>query len=69
MSKSRSVKRQEIVFQFLIALVEVDPLVWRRIRVPGRYSFWDLHVAIQNVMGWLDYHLHEFKLNEPHSGK
>jgi hypothetical protein len=22
----------------------------------------DLHVAIQDVMGWLDYHLHEFRL-------
>jgi len=39
-----------------------DPLVWRRIQVPERYSFWDLHVAIQDAMGWLDYHLHEFRL-------
>ena len=30
--------------------------------VPEEYSFWDLHVAIQNAMGWLDYHLHEFRL-------
>ena len=28
--------------------------------MPGDYSFWDLHVAIQNVMGWTDTHLHEF---------
>jgi hypothetical protein len=28
--------------------------------VPERYSFWDLHVAIQDAMGWRDYHLHEF---------
>ena len=21
---------------------------------------WDLHVAIQDAMGWLDYHLHNF---------
>ncbi len=26
------------------------------------YSFWDLHVAIQDAMGWLDYHLHMFRL-------
>jgi hypothetical protein len=37
-------------------------VVWRRIQVPERYSFWDLHVAIQDAMGWLDYHLHEFRL-------
>ena len=35
--------------------------MWRRIQVPAR-SFWDLHVAIQDAMGWLDYHLHEFRL-------
>ena len=36
--------------------------MWRRIQVPERYSFWDLHGAIQDAMGWLDYHLHEFRL-------
>ena len=50
------------VHQFLIVLSGTDPLVWRRIQVPEGYSFWDLHVAIQDAMGWLDYHLHEFRL-------
>ena len=48
------------VHQFLIVLSNTDPLVWRRIQVPASYSFWDLHVAIQDAMGWLDCHLHEF---------
>src|SRR5438094_7259990 len=52
----------ESVHQFLIVLSGTDPLVWRRIQVPLTYSFWDLHVAIQDAMGWLDYHLHEFRL-------
>ena len=30
------------------------------IDVPETYSFWDLHVAIEDSMGWLDYHLHSF---------
>ncbi len=51
--------------QFLIVLSGTDPLVWRRLQVPERYSFWDLHVAIQDAMGWLDYHLHEFRLLDP----
>ncbi len=55
----------EMIFQFLVALLGVDPLVWRRIQVPGGYSFWDLHVAIQDAMGWEDYHLHEFSLHDP----
>ncbi len=46
-----------------------DPLVWRRIQVPESYSFWDLHVAIQDAMGWKDYHLHEFILIESKTGR
>ena len=54
--------RPKAVHQFLIVLSGTDPLVWRRIQIPEAYSFWDLHVAIQDAMGWLDYHLHEFRL-------
>lgn len=63
--RSKAAKRTaspSLVHQFLIVLSGTDPLVWRRIRVPQKYSFWDLHVAIQDAMGWLDYHLHEFRL-------
>jgi hypothetical protein len=34
----------------------------RRIQVPEDYSFRDLHVAMLDAMGWLGYHLHEFRL-------
>jgi hypothetical protein len=56
-------------YQYRITLKDIEPPVWRRILVPGWYSFWDLHVAIQDVMGWLDYHLHEFHLSDPLSGR
>jgi hypothetical protein len=36
--------------------------------VPETYSFWDLHVAIQDAMGWLDCHLHEFCIVNPETG-
>ena len=32
--------------------------------MPSTYSFWDLHVAIQDAMSWLDCHLHEFRLKD-----
>mgnify|MGYP001167299306 CR=1 FL=1 len=54
--------------QFRVTLAEVEPLVWRRIEVPMNYSFWDLHVALQDAMGWLDYHLHLFRVRNPKSG-
>ena len=50
------------VFQFKITLLEIEPLIWRRIQISDQCTFWDLHVAIQDVMGWKDYHLHEFTL-------
>lgn len=53
------------VFQFKISLKEIRPTIWRRIQVPGNYSFWDFHVAIQDAMGWQDYHLHAFRIFNP----
>jgi hypothetical protein len=55
----------ERILQFKITLKNTKPPVWRRIQVPGDYTFWDLHVAIQDSMGWLDCHLHEFAIFNP----
>lgn len=57
------------VFQLKVTLLETDPPVWRRIQVPGCYSFWDLHCAITDAFGWLDYHLHLFTVRNPKTGK
>lgn len=48
------------VFRLRISLRDIEPPIWRLIDVPESYSFWDLHVAIQDAMGWLDYHFHSF---------
>ncbi|PKP54495.1 MAG: hypothetical protein CVT90_00975 [Candidatus Altiarchaeales archaeon HGW-Altiarchaeales-3] len=53
-------KKFNNVYQFKITLNGTNPPVWRRIMVPETYSFWDLHVAIQDAMGWEDYHKHIF---------
>ena len=55
------------VYQFRIDLKGITPTIWRRIRVPESYSFWDLHVAIQDAMGWLDCHLHVFRMRRKHA--
>jgi len=57
------------VHQFKITLLDVKPAVWRRIQTPSDYSFWDLHVAIQDAMGWKDMHLHEFQILDPKERK
>lgn len=56
------------VYQFKITLKGIKPPIWRRIQVPETYTFWDLHVAIQDTMGWLDYHLHQFEMVSPSTG-
>lgn len=53
------------IFRFEVRLDEIEPAIWRQIEVPSNYTFWDLHVAIQDAMGWLDYHLHEFTPVQP----
>jgi len=58
-------KKFNKVYQFKITLRGIRPPIWRRILVPGTYTFWDLHVAIQSAMGWLDCHLHQFEIVNP----
>lgn len=49
-------------YQIKISLLGTK--IWRRILVPKSYTFYDLHVAIQNAMGWTDSHLHCFEKRE-----
>ena len=60
-------RMQNKIYQFKISLKDIQPVIWRRILVPAKYTFWDLHVAIQNSMGWLDYHLHVFRIRQKFS--
>jgi len=61
-------KKFDQVYQFKITLQGIKPPIWRRIQVPQTYTFYDLHVAIQDVMIWSDYHLHEFEIMDPSTG-
>jgi len=60
-------KKFDKIYQFKITLRDSKPPIWRRIQVPDTYTFWDLHIAIQDVFGWSDYHLHEFEMIHPSS--
>lgn len=62
-------KKFEKVYQFKVTLEDTKPPIWRRIQVPETYTFWDLHVDIQDAMGWTDSHLHEFEIKNPADGE
>lgn len=59
--------KQRPVLQFKITLLGIEPIIWRRIQLSDLCTFWDLHVAIQDVMGWKDCHLHQFQMKHPAS--
>ncbi len=48
------------LFQLKIQLKNVKPAVYRVVLLPESASFFQLHKAIQEAMGWEDYHLFQF---------
>lgn len=52
-----------------VQLEHVEPPIWRELLVPARFSFWDLHVALQDSMGWKDCHLHDFRISDTFGGE
>lgn len=62
-------QRSNRTMVFRVSLLDIKPDIWREIEVPATYSFWDLHVAVQDAMGWLDCHLHMFRVPDPETGE
>lgn len=52
------------IIQLKITLRDLHPPIWRRIQVRDNISFHKLHEIIQVVMGWANYHLYDFHVNE-----
>lgn len=61
--------RGDKVLQIRVELMGIEPGIWRRIHIGGECTFWDLHVAIQDAMGWTDSHLHAFRVADPATGR
>ncbi len=55
-------------FKLRVDLMLMPFPVWRQLMVPTRMNFWELHVALQDVMGWQDCHLHQFTVENPQTG-
>jgi hypothetical protein len=48
------------IYQMKITLDEIKPPIWRRVQVKSNITLYRFHFIIQEVMGWDDYHLHQF---------
>lgn len=44
-----------------VELSDLVPAIWRRVRLPGTATLFDLHYAIQAAFGWRNMHLHTFR--------
>lgn len=45
---------------FKVMLEHTRPPMWRRVLVPEKITFYELHRVIHTVFGWEDEHLHSF---------
>ena len=53
-----------VTLQLKIGLRDTDPLVRRRLLLPGSMALEKFHSTIQAAMGWDDCHLHVFEISE-----
>lgn len=49
-------------YQLKVSIEGTDPSVWRKIVVPDHITFHQLHLILQEVFQWKDYHLYQFEL-------
>jgi hypothetical protein len=52
-----------VIFQLKVSLCGINPVIWRRLLVPGNIRLDILHETIQGAFGWKDEHLHEYIIN------
>ncbi|HEU4886047.1 MAG TPA: plasmid pRiA4b ORF-3 family protein [Longimicrobium sp.] len=63
-SARRSRKPEPRTVDLRITLADIDPPIWRHVRVPDELTLDQLHRVIQLLFGWLDYHLYSFQAGE-----
>mgnify|MGYP006328036429 FL=1 len=56
--------KKKNVFQFKIMLKGIEPFIWRRIQIAESCTFWDLHAAIQDAVGWKEKHSYFFTVKD-----
>jgi tetratricopeptide (TPR) repeat protein len=50
------------IFQLKITIEDIKPPIWRRILISNQTNFYELHLTIQELFNWGNYHLHEYNI-------
>ncbi len=53
-------KKAAFLYQFHVSLAFSDPLIWRRVQVPGEINLQQFHEVLRICMGWSGQHDHKF---------
>ena len=48
------------IYLLRVSINDVDPPIWRTIRVQSVVDLWQLHIILQVSIGWTNSHLHQF---------
>jgi len=51
------------IYQLKISLRDTKPPIWRRVQVLSSTTLQELHLIIQESMGWYNSHLHQFLID------
>lgn len=60
---ARAISEEPAIFQVKVAILDIEPEIWRRVLVPADTTLNQLHDVIQAVFGWWDYHLHQYRVD------
>ena len=52
-----------MLYEIRVQLRDIEPPIWRVLRVPSRTSLLKLHKLVQRAMGWTNSHLHLFEID------
>ena len=57
------------IYQIKVTLNGSQPPIWRRIEVSGNIRLDELHLILQETMGWSNSHLHQFIVGQTYYGE
>lgn len=62
-SRRAAMHKTDDIYQFKVTLKGIYPPIWRRFQIPDG-TLGQLHEVLQEVMGWVDVHLHQFVIGD-----
>jgi hypothetical protein len=60
----KDVQTPNKIYQIKVTLLGTKPPIWRWLLVPASLTLVQLHEVLQSAMGWLDSHMHGFRIGQ-----